>query len=64
MGTGESVRAGAFERVYQIRAYAVVQAWIRRALVDVDLALRSRETLTEKTKNFSLDFVHNSFFFL
>lgn len=44
MGAGESVGAAALERVYQVGAYAVVQAWICGALVYVDLALRTGET--------------------
>lgn len=44
MGTGEAVGASALEAVYQIRADAVVQARVGRALVYVDLALRARVT--------------------
>ena len=50
MDASEAVRASALEAVDQVRAGAVVQAGVCRALVYVDLALRAGETWKDKNE--------------
>lgn len=46
--SGESDGARAFESVNHIRASSTIQTWFGFAFVDVDFALRSRETCRKK----------------